>query len=357
MANFLVLDLKVIDSPQAGIGVARSLKALGHKVYGADDTPFVTSSEVFEKTFVLEEIRTLNLDSLVKKIISFRDSYNIEYIVPCYDETVILFSYIKDKLDYLGIKLIAPSIETIKLFRKDNLSNIFYKGTFRTPQTKVISSLDEAREFANEIQYPVFVKGLTKGAIRVKDNDELFNGIERQCAIWNNSEIHCLVQKSITGQYINALLAYKDKKIVSYIEMEKIALDGNGATWFGKLTLDKVLFEDIKLVLSENNVSDCILEIEAIKSEIDGKLYIYEVNYRTPAWIHASTLNGQNILGDFLSSEEETNFNKKEAFFGRETLDFLRPLEDISQYTNLQFYSKGAAYKNNNQKYPSEIML
>jgi len=32
MGNFLVTDLKVIDSPQAGIGVARCLKMLGHKV-------------------------------------------------------------------------------------------------------------------------------------------------------------------------------------------------------------------------------------------------------------------------------------------------------------------------------------
>ena len=84
MANVLVTDLKVVDSPQAGIGVARCLNDMGHNVYGADDTPLVTTSDIFKETFVLEEIRTLNLDSLLNRLVDIKNKHNIEYIIRFY---------------------------------------------------------------------------------------------------------------------------------------------------------------------------------------------------------------------------------------------------------------------------------
>lgn len=356
MGNFLVTDLKVVDSPQAGIGVARCLKMLGYKVYGGDDTPFVTSSDIFEKTFVIEEIRNLNLDSLVKKLIELKNIYGIEYIIPCYDETTILFSYIKEKLDFVGIQLIASSIDSIKKLRKNNLSNIFNLGKFASPETNLVNSIDEARDSANKMGYPVVVKGLTKGAFIAKDTVELDNAIKKVCGIWNNNEIKCLIQKYIKGKFINSMVAYKSGRIVSYLEMEKISLDSNGATWFGKLTSEKQLLKDIILTLHNLQLNDSIIEIETILAE-DGKYYVYEVNYRPPAWIYAAALNGQNFLEIFMNPKPETVFGVKEVYFGRESRDFIKPIEDISQYTDLQFYSKGAAYKTAIQNYPSELML
>lgn len=240
--------------------------------------------------------------------------------------------------------------------RKENLQNIFSGNKFVTPAIKVIFSITEAKEYAGFLEYPVFVKGITKGAIQVKNDQELESAVNRISNIWNNGEIKCMIQKSIKGKFVNVLFAYRNKNIVSYLEMEKIALDANGATWFGKLTNEKFLYDDVLEFCKKIELSNSIIEIETILAE-DGKYYIYEVNCRAPAWIYASALNGQNFLEIFLHPKDMTIFNNKEVFFGRETTDFIKMPEDISQYSNLQFYSKGAAYKNDNQKYPSEFML
>jgi len=48
----LITDLKVVDSPQAGLGVARCLKEVGFELIGVDDTPFVTlNPDLFKKVF------------------------------------------------------------------------------------------------------------------------------------------------------------------------------------------------------------------------------------------------------------------------------------------------------------------
>ena len=227
---------------------------------------------------------------------------------------------------------------------------------FTTPATKVISSIIEAKEYANFVGLPVFVKGMTKGAIQAKNDQDLDNAIDRMSSIWNNNEIKCMIQKSIQGKFINVLFAYRNKKIVSYLEMEKIALDANGATWFGKLTNEKFLYDDALEFCKQNGLNDSIIEIETILAA-DKKYYVYEVNYRAPAWIYATALNGQNFLEIFFNPKGSTIFNTNEFFFGRESMDFIKPIEDISKYSNLQFYSKGAAYKNDNQKYPSELMF
>lgn len=355
MANFLVTDLKVIDSPQAGIGVTRALKVAGHKIYGADDTPFVTTSDLFEKIFVLDEIRNLNLDSLVKKLITIRDAYKIDYVIPCYDETTVLFSFIKDKLDFLKINLIAPNLDVLRKIRKTNLENITF-NQFEHPKTKVINSMEEAISFAEEIGYPVFVKGLTKGAIRVINKEELTNAVTRLTKIWNNGELNCIIQKEIIGKLQNALIAYKNNKIVCYVEMDKIGLDGNGATWFGRIKTTKDLFNKIEHLCNKIELNDCIIEFETIQNE-SGENHLYEINPRPPAWIYANTLNNQNFLEVFLNPQKETVFNTREVFFGKESSDFIKEVSDLSQYTNLAFFSKGAAYKTDNQKYPSELLL
>ena len=98
--------------------------------------PLVTQNrELFDKVFSWEEIRTLNFDSLIKKLIDVKNIYGLDYIFPCYDETAILFSFIKDKLDFLGIKLMTPSKNILKKLRKENLANLIGDGNqFCTPK-------------------------------------------------------------------------------------------------------------------------------------------------------------------------------------------------------------------------------
>jgi len=56
------------------------------------------------------------------------------------------------------------------------------------------------------------------------------------------------------------------------------------------------------------------------------------------------------------SSNKKVNFIEKEGFFGREVKDFIR--QNIQGYEDkIGFYSKGAAYKSKNLKYPSDLLL
>lgn len=171
----LVTDLKVVDSPQAGLGVARCLNDAGFKVVGVDDTPLVTQNkDLFDKVFCWEEFRTLNFDSLIKKLIDVKETYGLDYVFPCYDETAILFSFIKDKLDFLKIKLFAPPKDTLKKLRKENLSEIIGSdANYCTPKRKVIKSVDEAQKFAESLGFPVICKGLTKSAYICKNENDL----------------------------------------------------------------------------------------------------------------------------------------------------------------------------------------
>ena len=351
----LITDIKVVDSPQAGIGVARCFKDMGYKVYGADNTPFVTTSDLFEKTFVLEEIQTLNLDSLVRKLKNLKEVYGIDLIVPCYDETSILFAFMKDKLDFLGIRIVAPTLDNIRKFRKEKLPELVEELELKTPPTKVITSVKEGLDYANSLCYPMFAKGMTKDAIRANNASELETAIINISKLWNNSEIKCLIQKGISGKFINVLVAYKKGHIIAYTEMEKIGVDSHGATWFGKITNERNLFMQTKLICEKLHLNDCIIELETIQDE-NGDYYLYEINPRTPAWIYANTLNGINFVDQLLNGTK-LQTTQNEVYFGRETVEFLASANEISKYGSLTMFSKGAAYKTDNTKYPSDVIL
>ncbi|MCX8008490.1 MAG: hypothetical protein N3A54_02165 [Patescibacteria group bacterium] len=57
-----------------------------------------------------------------------------------------------------------------------------------------------------------------------------------------------------------------------------------------------------------------------------------------------------------LTVGKSVRFIEKEGFFGREVKDFIR--YDIQYYENMiGYYSKGAAYKSKDLKYPSDLLL
>lgn len=258
----LVTDLKVVDSPQAGLGVARCLKEAGFEIIGVDDTPFVTQNpDLFKKVFCWDELRTLNFDALIKKLIDIKKIYGLDYVFPCYDETTILFSFIKDRLDFLNIKLVAPPKETIKVLRKVNLAKVIKsRDKYSVPKGKAFSNIDAALKYADSLRYPVICKGLTKGAYISKSRNDLRQNIQKIANIWNNGETSCLVEEYIVGKYINCIVAIKENKIVGFVEMEKIGLDNNGATWFGKIRQSKDLFILAEELVKLNGFATSIIE-------------------------------------------------------------------------------------------------
>lgn len=354
----LVTDLKVVDSPQAGLGVARCLKDANFEIIGADNTPLVTQNpDLFKKVFCWDHLITLNFDGLIKKLIDVKSIYGLDYIFPCYDETVILFSFIKDKLDFLKIKVVAPPIQTIKKLRKNNLSKVIQSNNFRyhTPRGKVFTEVKKALEYANYLGYPVICKGLTKGAYISRGKDDLKLNIQKIADIWNGGEITCIIEEYITGRYVNCIVGIKNNKIVGFVEMEKIGIDKNGATWFGKIRKTRELLPLAEELIKSNEFGTSIIEIEAIEKA--GKYFVYEINPRSPAWIYAPCLLGLNLPKLVtLSAGRKINFVKNEGFFGREVKDFIR--QDIQGYEDkIGFYSKGAAYKSKDLKYPSDLLL
>jgi len=186
----------------------------------------------------------------------------------------------------------------------------------------------------------------------------LRQNIQKIADIWNNGEVSCLIQEFITGRCVNCIVAIKESRIVGFVEMEKIGLDQNGATWFGKVKQTKDLFPLAEELVKSNDFATSIIEIEAI--EKDGNYFVYEINPRSPAWLDAPCLLGLNLPKLVVLSEgkkrRDVEFVKKEGFFGREVKDFIRL--DIQNYEDkIGFYSKGAAYKNNDLKYPSDLLL
>lgn len=353
----LVTDLKVASSPQAGLGVARCLKDAGFDIIGVDETSLVTTNRnLFKRVFCWEEVRTLNLESLLKKIADLKKLYNLKYIFPCYDETVILFSLLKEKLDSLNIALIAPHLSAIKAIQKVNLPNLVKNlDNYMTPKTKLIKSVNEAVNFAETISYPVICKGLIKGAYICGDEDDLKQNIKKIANIWNQGKVNCLVQKYIKGEYKNCAMAIKRNKITGYVEITKIGLDENGATWFGNIDTSKKLLGLARHIVKSLPFNSSIIELETICNN-EG-CFLYEINPRSPAWIHAPSQLGLNLPELTIKPlDGQIKFIKKRGYFGRETQHFIR--KDIGNLKGtLDLLSKATSYnKSKNLKFPSDFL-
>jgi len=150
-----------------------------------------------------------------------------------------------------------------KQVRKSNLATLINSDNknFKTPEKQHCKEMGSAKKFANKLGYPVVCKGLTKGAYISKNESELEQNIRKISDIWNNGEVNCLVEEYIKGEYYNAVVGIRDNKIVSYVEMQKLGLDQNGATWFGSVKKSTNLLDLSKNLISKLDFGTAISEL------------------------------------------------------------------------------------------------
>ncbi len=351
----LVTDLKVIDSPQAGIGIARCLKAKGMTVIGADYTESVTrQADLMDHFSLIEEIKTLNIPSLISKIKNLQKIKGLNIIMPGYDETAVLFSAIRNHLPD-NISVICPPLETLKAIDKRNLDSLIDQvglAQFQCPISFDIKSFADLDNSSKALGFPCVVKGKVKGASICNNISECKIAATKQAKMWNNGEMDLILQEYIQGEMRNAVIGFNKGSLVAYAEMVKLGIDMNGATWLGKLVPECKLLSFAELISKHYNFGNSIIEIETISR--DGVFHIYEINPRSPAWIEAIENAGLPIFTSVLYGSKSIQRISREVNFGRGSYHFIN---NVQIRESPLAASKGAGYKTDNLAYPSDIFL
>lgn len=293
--NIAVTGLNNVDSPGPGIAVIRGLR----EAEGFDVRIIGLSYESLEPGIYMQGMcdkvyqipyPSAGSAALVERLVYIHERESLDVIIPNFDAELHNFIKLAPSLAEAGIATCLPSFEQYEMREKVRLFAFGQKHGFHVPKDQTLFSKAEMSKAAEQLGYPLVVKGKFYEASICHTLEEAQKAFSKLQSKWG---LPIIVQEFIKGTEVNiAALGDGEGRTISAVPMRKLFITDKGKAWAG------ISIADDKLVdLAQNFIKATKwrgpFELE-IMLTADGKPYIMEINPRFPAWIYLTVGTGQN---------------------------------------------------------------
>ncbi|NOQ55660.1 MAG: AMP-binding protein, partial [Nanohaloarchaea archaeon] len=335
-----VTGLKIMNSPQSGFGVARSLKEAGYKVVGIDSSQLTSAicSPYFDHVYTLKSLDTEDIDVFIQDLKKIRSKTGLSIIIPNCDREIYFFSRYKNELKDIGINILVPTLESLKQTSKFNLSDLDRHG-LNIPKTVIASTENDLKTVTENIDFPIVCKGALADSYVAKDKVDLFIYFRKIDELFHGGRGNVIFQEYIKGDfYCTAGVSDRNHRLLRHFSMKKLGIDFKGSTWCGQTIQNKKLKEMTERFIDATGWVGPF-EMEFIKDS-DGIFWLFEINPRCPAYIYFAAATGQNLpdsIVRIINVENEGNDKVKKDFsydlnmvFTRLTDEVVYPKKDLN---------------------------
>ncbi len=290
-----VTGLNAIDSPGPGVAVIRSIKEcpdFDTRIIGLcyeSLEPGIYMHNLVDKTYQIP-YPSAGRESLLHRLDYIHQLEKIDLIIPNFDAELFNFIKLKQELANRDICTFLPDLEPFEARHKIMLNRFGKKHHLMIPEDRLVYKISELIKAADELEYPLVIKGKFYDAAIVNNQDEAQKAFYQLQAKWG---LPIIAQQFIKGTEINiAVLGDGKGNTISVVPMRKLYITDKGKAWAG-ITIEDSSFIELaqKFIKVTKWRGGCELEI---MQTMDNKSYIMEVNPRFPAWIYLTVAAGQN---------------------------------------------------------------
>ncbi len=230
--------------------------------------------------------------SILSRIREIHSRTPIDVIVPSLDSELNAFIKIEPELKAIGIQMFLPGEAGLKLRSKAHFTKLAESHDISVPKGKTITDTASIYRLEKEFKFPVMVKGQFYEAYLANSPMEAETLFRRISSKWG---LPVIIQEYIVGEeYDVVALGDGDGGLVGAVPMRKMQLTDKGKAWGGITINNPDMNEFVKDVMAKLKWrGPC--ELEIMKSTLDNKYYLIEINPRFPAWCYLSVGAGQNL--------------------------------------------------------------
>ncbi|MBL1232454.1 MAG: ATP-grasp domain-containing protein [Vicingaceae bacterium] len=291
-----VTGLNAIDSPGPGIAVIRALReseSFDVRIIGLSYEslePGIYMHDLVDKTYQVP-YPNAGQQVLFERFDYINSKENIDFLFPNFDAELFNFISLQTRLDEeLGIKMVLPTQEQFDARHKANLYEYGKEHGIKVPFAKMVFSTAEIPSIANEIGFPLVVKGKFYDAKIAYSTDEAMQHFNKISAQWG---LPVLVQEFIHGSEVNVCgIGDGNGVTLGAVPMRKLYITDKGKAWAG-VSLDDEKLLDVTQKLVKATKWRGPFELEFMKTNED-EYNLIEINPRFPAWCYLTVGAGQN---------------------------------------------------------------
>ncbi|MCB1144065.1 MAG: ATP-grasp domain-containing protein [Leptospiraceae bacterium] len=329
-----VTGINAVDSPGPGVPILRSLRKSGRDVsligmsYDVLE-PGNFMDSLVDSSYIIPYPNS-GTSLLLERIQYIHSIVGLDVIIPALDSELTNYITIEPELKKMGIKTCLPDKKQLALRDKSALNDTFEKSNVLLPKTYTIQDSSAIAQVAEDIGFPLFVKGIYYEAYLARTLQEAIGYFYYLAGKWG---IPIILQQFIPGEELNAAIFASEGKLISHVVMKKMFVTDKGKAWAGVTINNKEVSESaVKIMDQLKWNSGC--ELEFIVENQTGKVYLLEMNPRLPAWVYLATEAGLNLpdlivkaaLGEELSVNNQYDVGK---IFVRHSWDEIVPMSSI----------------------------
>ena len=293
-----VTGLNAVDSPGPGVSVIRALrdaKSFDVRIIGLSYEslePGIYMHDLVDKTYQVP-YPAAGQSILLERFRYINSIENIDFLFPNFDAELFNFIAIQDEFEKeLGITMVLPTQEQFEARHKVNLYEYGEKHGIKVPFAKMVYSMNEIPNIANDIGYPMVVKGKFYDAKIAYTTDQAMQHFNKISTQWG---LPVLIQEFVHGSEVNVCGIGNGKGVtIGAVPMRKLFITDKGKAWAG-VTLDDENLIKVTRDLVKATKWNGPFELEFIKTS-DDEYYLIEINPRFPAWCYLTVGAGQNQI-------------------------------------------------------------
>lgn len=336
------------DNPQPGAAVIRSLRR------SIPDLRVVALSyDPLESGLYSQDIDRVDVvyllpfpgkgpELLLERMSYIQKKEHIEVLIPCLDSELANFIKIYPELRRQGISALLPAPAAFDKRAKDRLADFCRSHSFPGPKTLVANDAATLAQCAEQIGYPVYVKGKYYEAFLVYSEVDLIAKYDSIVSIWGPP---VLVQEALFGDEFDFVgLADDTGEILGHCVIRKLLRTHTGKGFGG------VAVHDPKIIAPAKHIIKALrwrgpFEIEFLKTPGRPHL-LFEINPRFPAWVDFPAQIGCNLplrLLEMLLGKPPTKLETCEPgqMFIRHSIDLVGDIGELAKLSSDGEYDAG----------------
>ncbi|WP_338868086.1 ATP-grasp domain-containing protein [Spirosoma sp. SC4-14] len=291
-----ITGLNNADNPGPGMPVIRSLRQSEHfaiRIVGLayeNLEPGIYMDDMVDAVYTLP-YPSLGHETLLARLAYIHEQENLDVLIPNFDAELYSFIKISDLLSSMGIRMLLPTHGQFDARLKGKLVEFGQQFGIRVPKSITVFNIGELSQSLHEFSFPVVVKGKFYEAYIAMNAEQAHSYFYKLAAKWG---MPVILQQFIKGQEFNVTaLGDGNGQLMGAVAMRKTYITDNGKGWAGVSIDDEQLLGMARQIVTQTRWGGG-LELELMKDDSTGEVYLIEINPRFPAWVYLATACGQN---------------------------------------------------------------
>jgi carbamoyl-phosphate synthase large subunit len=336
------------ENPQPGAAVIRSLRRLlpDIRVVGLSYDPLESGLYSHD----IDRVDSVYLlpfpmkgpEVLLERMLYIHEKEHLRILIPCLDSELSNFIAICPELKRLGIAAMLPTRSALDNRAKENLAEFCRRHSFGGPKTFAASDVNKLAQCAEEIGYPVYVKGRYYEAWLVHTVVDLMEKYDKIARIWG---LPVLVQEALVGEEFDVLGLADGGEIVGHCAIRKLLRTRTGKGFGGLVINDPEVAHLAGQIIKALRWSGPF-EIEFLKG-LGRPHLLFEINPRFPAWTDFPSQIGFNLpvrlIEMLLGEKSPTKLLSCDAgqMFIRHSIDLVGDIAELAKLASDGEYAAG----------------